>query len=89
MALLLNSFADQAMEEELKKRNSMKSKLKWISSTRKLARLQNAFKGQRIGPDAGSRKKLFVAFIFFKGTLDLMNKLVSFLKLKVFKGINM
>ncbi|XP_057305572.1 sodium channel protein 1 brain-like isoform X3 [Hydractinia symbiolongicarpus] len=55
LALLLNSFADQAMEEELKKRNSMKSKLKWISSTRKLARLQNAFKGQRIGPDAGSQ----------------------------------
>ncbi|XP_066925644.1 sodium channel protein 1 brain-like isoform X3 [Clytia hemisphaerica] len=51
LALLLNSFADQAMEEELKKRSFIKSKLKWVSSTRKLAKLQKAFKGQKVFPN--------------------------------------
>jgi len=54
LALLLNSFADQAMEEEMKKKSSMKNKLKWVSSTKKLYKLQKAFKGQKVTPNGGN-----------------------------------
>lgn len=60
LALLLNSFADQAMEEELKKKNFIKSKLKWVSTTRKLAKIQNAFKGtSKIAPGKGKVNSAF------------------------------